>query len=346
MGECKTEWVEECINENEEVCEELNECIEPQGPCEVITEHHSYTAPARSSTPEEGFHYITSATPQRSSVSVAQDISTLPRVSDLVESKSQRLQNLFQQVSQGFQSKRSVAEALELLDDAEKQEMADALDVPVSKLSELSEEIADSEKDHHTEEGNSRQKRGLLGLHFLKKHLVGKVLAPVVVPPVAAGIAAGNAARHIIGKKVAAKAIIGTGVGLGAAAKVQTINSLPKTVVHSSPKTAVHSVPRTVDVVEKCRNVNKCYQRPVTKCQETPVESCWDEPRESCKPASSQRCFTEPKEVCRPYPEENCVRSGAETCWDEPREQCTEQRVKVARKWCHVEEPITGNEVW
>merc|ERR1712227_722739 len=301
MGECKTEWVEECINENEEVCEELNECIEPQGPCEVITEHHSYTAPARSSTPEEGFHYITSATPQRSSVSVAQDISTLPRISDLVESKSQRLQNLFQQVSQGFQSKRSIAEALELLDDAEKQEMAEVLDVPVSKLSELSEEIADSEKDHHTEEGSSRQKRGLLGLHFLKKHLVGKVLAPVVVPPVAAGIAAGNAARHIIGKKVAAKAIIGTGVGLGAAAKVQTINSLPKTIVNTVPST-----PRTVDVVEKCRNANKCYQRPVTKCQETPVESCWDE----------------------------------------PREQCTEQRVKVARKWCRVEEPITGNEVW
>merc|ERR1712142_668218 len=265
--ECKTEWVEECINENEEVCEELNECIEPQGPREVITEHHPYTAPARSSTPEEGFHYITSATPQRSSVSVAQDISTLPRISDLVESKSQRLQNLFQQVSQGFQSKRSVAEALELLDDAEKQEMADALDVPVSKLSELSEEIADSEKDHHTEEGNSRQKRGLLGLHFLKKHLVGKVLAPVAVPPVAA--AAGNAARHIIGKKVAAKAIIGT----AAAAKVQTINSLPKTIVNtvpSTPRSVVSSAPRTVDVVEKCRNVNKCYQRPVTKCQETP----------------------------------------------------------------------------
>merc|ERR1711868_181632 len=219
--------------------------------------------------------------------------------------------------------KRSVAEALELLDDAEKQEMADALDVPVSKLSELSEEIADSEKDHHTEEGSSRQKRGLLGLHFLKKHLVGKVLAPVVVPPVAAGIAAGNAARHIIGKKVAAKAIIGTGVGLGAAAKVQTINSLPKTivntvpstprsvvssapktVVHSSPKSSVHSVPRTVDVVEKCRNVNKCYQRPVTKCQETPVESCWDE----------------------------------------PREQCTEERIQVPKKWCHVEVPITAND--
>ena len=40
------------------------------------------------------------------------------------------------------------------------------------------------------------------------------------------------------------------------------------------------------------------------------------------------------------------LQSVEETCWDEPREQCTEQRVKVARKWCHVEEPITGNEVW
>merc|ERR1712142_319124 len=340
--ECKTEWVEECINENEEVCEELNECIEPQGPREVITEHHSYTAPARSSTPDEGFHYITSATPQRSSVSVAQDISTLPRISDLVESKSQRLQNLFQQVSQGFQSKRSVAEALELLDDAEKQEMADALDVPVSKLSELSEELADSEKDHHTEEGSSRQKRGLLGLHFLKKHLLGKALVGkaligtgtalaatgVIAPPLAAsiiGAGATAAGTALIGKKIALAAgagaasiaagtaataatgtasagTIATGALAGTVAGINSaprtfIHSAPKTVVHSSPRTSVHSVPRSVDVVEKCRNVNKCYQRPVTKCQETPVESCWDE----------------------------------------PREQCTEQRVKVARKWCHVE---------
>merc|ERR1712227_287121 len=287
MGECKTEWVEECINENEEVCEELNECIEPQGPREVITEHHSYTAPARSSTPDEGFHYITSATPQRSSVSVAQDISTLPRISDLVESKSQRLQNLFQQVSQGFQSKRSVAEALELLDDAEKQEMADALDVPVSKLSELSEEIADSEKDHHTEEGSSRQKRGLLGLHFLKKHLLGKALVgkKLALAAGAAGatIATGTATDTASAGTIATGALAGTVAGINSAPRT-FIHSAPKTVVHSSPRTSVHSVPRTVDVVEKCRNVNKCYQRPVTKCQETPVESYWDEPRESCKP--------------------------------------------------------------
>merc|ERR1712227_994234 len=260
MGECKTEWVEECINENEEVCEELNECIEPQGPREVITEHHSYTAPARSSTPDEGFHYITSATPQRSSVSVAQDISTLPRISDLVESKSQRLQNLFQQVSQGFQSKRSVAEALELLDDAEKQEMADALDVPVSKLSELSEEIADSEKDHHTEEGNSRQKRGLLGLHFLKKHLLGKALVGkaligtgtalaatgVIAPPLAAsiiGAGATAAGTALIGKKLAlAAGAAGATIATGAlAGTVAGINSAPRTFIHSAPKTVVHS---------------------------------------------------------------------------------------------------------
>merc|ERR1711868_152740 len=250
-------------------------------------------------------------------VSVAQDISTLPRISDLVESKSQRLQNLFQQVSQGFQSKRSVAEALGLLDDAEKQEMADALDVPVSKLSELSEEIADSEKDHHTEEGNSRQKRGLLGLHFLKKHLLGKALVGkaligtgtalaatgVIAPPLAAsiiGAGATAAGTALIGKKLALAATV---AGINSAPRT-FIHSAPKTVVHSSPRTSVHSVPRTVDVVEKCRNVNKCYQRPVTKCQETPVESCWDE----------------------------------------PRGQCTEQRVKVARKWCHVEVPITAND--
>merc|ERR1712200_156682 len=116
----------------EEICEELNECIEDQEDREVISEpHHSYS---------KGHHHTTSTTPA-------------PEPAQL-------------------QSKRSVAEALELLDDAEKKEMADTLDVDVSKLSELSEEIADSENDHHTEEGNSRQKRGLLGLHLLKKHLV------------------------------------------------------------------------------------------------------------------------------------------------------------------------------
>jgi len=369
---CHTEWVEECINENEEVCEELNECIEPEGPREVITDHHSYSAPPRS------------ATPPRSSVPVAQDHSSLPSLSAHFESKSERVQNLFQKVSDGFHSKRSVAEALELLDDAEKKEMADALDVPVSKLSELSEEIADSENDHHTEEGNSRQKRGLLGLHFLKKHLIGKALVGkaligtgtalaatgVVAPPIAAsliGAGATAAGTALIGKKLALAAGAGAAtvaagtasagtlaagtasagaIAAGTAARSKSSRSSPRTVVHSSTKSHVSSGPRSIDVVEKCRNVNKCYQRPVTKCQETPVEACWDEPRESCTRGSSQRCFNEPKEVCRNYPEENCVRSVEETCWDEPREQCTEQRVKVARKWCHVEEPITGNEVW
>jgi len=354
---CQTEWVEECINENEEVCEELNECIEPEGPREVITDHHSYSAPPRS------------ANPPRSSVPVAQDHSSLPILSAHFESKSERVQNLFQKVSDGFHSKRSVAEALELLDDAEKKEMADALDVPVSKLSELSEEIADSENDHHTEEGNSRQKRGLLGLHLLKKHLVGKALAPFVVPPVVAGVIGGSIVKAAAGKTIATAAAagavgakIGTAIGIKKSNSVPrtvvtsapktVVKSAPKTVVHSAPKTVVHSstktlvssAPRSIDVVEKCRNVNKCYQRPVTKCQETPVEACWDEPRESCTRGSSQRCFNEPKEVCRNYPEENCVRSVEETCWDEPREQCTEEKIQVPKKWCHIEVPITGND--
>ena len=30
----------------------------------------------------------------------------------------------------------------------------------------------------------------------------------------------------------------------------------------------------------------------------------------------------------------NYLQEANEVCWDEPREQCTEQKVRVARKWC------------
>merc|ERR1712043_58835 len=132
-------------------------------------------------------------------------------------------------------------------------------------------------------------------IHLLNLHLLGK---------------------HLLGKGLLQKAF-GKKVGAKVAPKVSTVK-------HSS-STSHH---------KKCKNVKKCWWKPVKKCQETPVDNCWDEPRESCVDVPNKRCWSEPKELCKKYPEEKCWETYHESCWDEPREHCTEKKIKVAKKWC------------
>merc|ERR1711874_536716 len=197
-------------------------------------------------------------------------------------------------------------DALEELDE---KTLTEALEnIPASELLKLSQEIErDTEAGVATlGDGSSRQKRSihLLNLHLLGKHLLGKGLLA-------------RAGKGLLGKA------LGTKVG---GKKVQAKAS---TVKHTSSHSSSHKSHH-----KKCKNVKKCWWKPVKKCQESPVDSCWDEPRESCVDVPNKRCWSEPKELCKKYPEEKCWETYHESCWDEPREHCTEKKIKVAKKWC------------
>merc|ERR1711874_592678 len=185
--------------------------------------------------------------------------------------------------------------------------------IPASELLKISQEI---ESQENPETGvatlgdeSSRKKRSihLLNLHLLGKHLLGK------------GLLGGK----LFGKKAGAKKV----------AKATTVK-------HSSSSHSSHSSHTSHH--KKCKNVKKCWWKPVKKCQETPVDSCWDEPHETCHQVPNERCWSEPKELCKKYPEEKCWETFHESCWDEPREHCTEKKIKVAKKWC--EEPVRKEE--
>merc|ERR1719222_1478704 len=54
--------------------------------------------------------------------------------------------------------------------------------------------------------------------------------------------------------------------------------------------------------VEKCHNVEKCWQEPQEKCEQIPQERCWQEPRSKCWQEPHKKCTQVPKEV----PKEHC----------------------------------------
>merc|ERR1712050_326862 len=87
--------------------------------------------------------------------------------------------------------------------------------------------------------------------------------------------------KHLLGKGLLQKAL-GSKVGAKVAPKVSSVK-------HSSSSHSSHTSHH-----KKCKNVKKCWWKPVKKCRETFHESCWDE----------------------------------------PREHCTEKKIKVAKKWC------------
>ena len=197
--------MEECWEEDEEICEWLQDCHE-------APEHHY------SPEPEE-HHY----SPKTSSH--GQHESTEPTV------------------EASTPTKRSADDHHEhddedSLDDIDEKALAEVLEnIPASELLKLSQEI---ESQENPETGvatlgdeSSRKKRSI---HLLNLHLLGK---------------------HLLGKGFLGKAF-GKKVGAKVAPKVSTVK-------HSSSSHSSHTSHH-----KKCKNVKKCWWKPVKKCQETP----------------------------------------------------------------------------
>ena len=147
-------------------------------------------------------------------------------------------------VQAGGQVKRSADEEHyedddDSLTEIDEKTLTEALEnIPASELLKISQEI-ESQENPETGvatlgDGSSRKKRSihLLNLHLLGKHLLGK------------GLLGGK----LFGKKAGAKKV----------AKATTVK-------HSSPSHSSHTSHH-----KKCKNVKKCWWKPVKKCQETP----------------------------------------------------------------------------
>merc|ERR1712066_832114 len=243
---------------------------------------------------------------------IAAKARSLQGLQELAESatasKAQNLQEL-----RNLLTKRSVEEEdLELLENIDERDLAEALDIPVSELVKLSHDVEENNKENSetgvATVGESRKKRSLhllnlhlLGKHFLAKNLIGKAIfggkAAAATGAAKAGAAKAGAAKVTVARNVADVARSNTVRHVGVPTAVRHVTTDTVRHVTTEPRNVVRAL-------ESCRNVNKCFTRPVKKCQETPVESCWEE----------------------------------------PREHCPEQRIKVAKKWCHVEEPIQEGE--
>merc|ERR550519_2164213 len=81
--------------------------------------------------------------------------------------------------------------------------------------------------------------------------------------------------------------------------------------------------------VEKCHDVQKCWDEPHQKCWQEPEEKCWDEPK--------QVCHQEPREKCHQVPHKKCHQVPHEHCTEEPREHCEYPTKLVAKKKCEKE---------
>merc|ERR1712012_922412 len=92
------------------------------------------------------------------------------------------------------------------------------------------------------------------------------------------------------------------------------------------------------DSNRQCSIIQKCQQKPVQNCRQNPVEQCHEEPRENCWDEPQQRCWNEPQQRCKSVPEQKCHTVNNEVCWEEPREHCTEQKMKVAKRWCREDD--------
>merc|ERR1711971_1527532 len=73
-------------------------------------------------------------------------------------------------------------------------------------------------------------------------------------------------------------------------------------------------------------------------CTTTHETLCRNEPKQECSTEYREECWTEQRQQCTSVPEEKCWTVDNQVCWEEPREHCTEQKMKVAKKWCLEEE--------
>merc|ERR1711981_1228955 len=146
--ECSTEWREECWEEDEEICEWLQDCHEPQ-------EHHY--------SPEPREHHYSSKSSSHGNHESS--TSTAPTGNPTKRSADHHHEH----------------DDDEVLDDLDEKTLTEALEnIPASELLKLSQEIESNTETGVATlgDGSSRKKRSihLLNLHLLGKHLLGKGL--------------------------------------------------------------------------------------------------------------------------------------------------------------------------
>lgn len=182
-------------------------------------------------------------------------------------------------------------------------------DLSDDELSQLTEEAEDEADNTGVAivDGKSRSKRGIILGTAIKKAL-GGALAGAILP---------GAKKK---KAVKAKVLIGS----------QKKSGSSKKKGGSSGHSSSHA--------KSCSTIKKCWDKPVRKCKSTPIETCENIPVEDCHDVPQQKCWNEPETKCTSVPEEKCWTLDNQVCWEEPREHCTEQKMKVAKKWCLEEE--------
>jgi len=86
--------------------------------------------------------------------------------------------------------------------------------------------------------------------------------------------------------------------------------------------------------VEKCHNVEKCWQEPKEKCWEEPHERCHQEPHEKCVQVPHEKCWQEPRSKCWQEPHKKCTQVPKEVCKEVAKEHCEYLPKLVAKKKC------------
>lgn len=86
--------------------------------------------------------------------------------------------------------------------------------------------------------------------------------------------------------------------------------------------------------VEKCHNVEKCWQEPKEICLEEPQERCHQEPQERCEQIPQEKCWQEPRNKCRQEPHKKCTQVPKEVCKEVAKEHCEYLPKLVAKKKC------------
>jgi len=98
-----------------------------------------------------------------------------------------------------------------------------------------------------------------------------------------------------------------------------------------------HHIPQkhcVIVPVERCHNVQECWQKPEERCWEEPTQTCHQEPRENCVQVPSQRCWQEPQTKCWQEPHKRCTQVLNEVCKEVPKEHCEYLPKLVAKKKC------------
>ena len=198
--------MEECWEEDEEICEWLQDCHEPQEHHYEPQEHHYSSKPSSHGSSHGNHHESSTPTVQAS------------------------------QVKRSADEHHAHCTDGECHDDIDEKTLTEALEnIPASELLKLSQELESNTETGVATlgDGSSRKKRSI---HLLNLHLLGK---------------------HLLGKGFLSKAF-GKKAGAKKASKVSSVKH------SSSPSHSSHTSHK------KCKNVKKCWWKPVKKCQETP----------------------------------------------------------------------------